>query len=132
MSSALELIPPIHRKRTDTIPAKTIGLIDNVRQNKMLFLFLLPGLVYFIVFQYIPLGGLIIAFKDYKMGKGLLGSDWVGLEHFLRLFSTSKFYEVFGNTLIINFYKTIFYFPVPIIISLLLNEIRFNRFKRLV
>lgn len=132
MSNALELMPPIYKKKRNRLIAAVGGLIDNVRAHKLLYLFLLPGVAYFVIFHYIPLGGLIIAFKDYNMMKGFLGSEWVGFEHFVKLFSTPKFYQVFANTLIINFYKTLFFFPVPIIVSLLLNEVRSSGFRRTV
>ena len=129
MSSALEKIPPILKKRKGFL-AGIDALLENIRKYRLLYLFMVPGILYFVIFHYIPMGGLVIAFKDYKMIKGLLGSPWVGFKHFIKLFSTDKFYQVFFNTLIINFYKTLFFFPVPIIISVLLNEIRFIGFKR--
>ena len=130
MSNALRKIPPIYEKNTRPFIGRMTAFLDNINRNRMLYVFLIPGILYFIIFHYVPLGGLIIAFKDYNMMKGFLGSDWVGFEHFERLFSTPKFYQVFANTLIINLYKTLFFFPVPIIISLMLNEINSSAFKR--
>lgn len=130
MSSALEKLTPIYKKNRKTFFPGVFRLLENIKKYKMLYLFLVPGLLYFIIFHYIPMGGLIIAFKDYKMSEGFLMSPWVGFKHFTKLFSTDKFYQVLFNTLIINFYKTLLFFPVPIIISLLLNEIRYIHFKR--
>lgn len=99
---------------------------------KYLTLLFLPAVVYYIVFHYIPIYGVIIAFKSYKFSLGILGSPWVGLEHFKDLFAVPSFWQVFRNTLIISLYKFIFGFPIPIIFALLLNEIRRAFFKKVV
>lgn len=96
----------------------------------MLYLFLLPGLLYFVIFKYLPMYGIMIAFQDYSPFKGVAGSEFVGLKHFMRFFEDDAFITVFRNTLLISLYKLIFGFPVPIILALMLNEVRVLWFKR--
>lgn len=92
---------------------------------------LLPGLLYFFIFRYLPMGGLLIAFKDYDIFRGIWDSPWVGLDIFREVFSSSDFKDVLVNTLLISVYKLVFGFPVPIILALLLNEMRVQLFKRI-
>ena len=87
--------------------------------------------LYFIIFCYTPMYGILMAFKDYKISKGVMGSDWVGLYYFQKLFSSSRFWSVLGNTLIISLLKLILGFFPPIIFALLLNEIKTPWFKKL-
>ncbi|MCT4544887.1 MAG: ABC transporter permease subunit [Vallitalea sp.] len=102
------------------------------KKNKYLFLLLLPVIVYFIIFHYVPMYGAIISFKEFYPRLGIWGSKWVGLEHFKRLFSGIYFFPVLRNTLIISFGKLLFGFPAPIILCILLNEVRRKRFKKAV
>ncbi|EKN65247.1 binding-protein-dependent transport systems inner membrane component [Neobacillus bataviensis LMG 21833] len=90
---------------------------------------ILPGLVYFLIFKYIPLGGSIIAFQDYNVFKGITGSEFVGFKHFKNLFTYPEFMQIFNNTLLISAYKLVLGFPSPIILALLLNEVRKKLFK---
>jgi putative aldouronate transport system permease protein len=92
----------------------------------------LPGLIYFIMFKYVPMGGLVIAFKDYSPFKGIWGSPWVGFDNFKKFFSNSDFWKLLTNTLGISILQLVFYFPAPIILSLFLNEVRHSGYKRLV
>lgn len=101
-----------------------------VRRNLSLYLLLIPGIVYLIIFKYIPIGGLIMAFQDFNVFKGFMASEWVGLLQFQKLFSSPDFYRIFRNTLLINGYKIIFGFPLPIILAIMLNEIRFTSVKK--
>lgn len=102
-------------------------------KQRYLFFLLSFALVWTIIFRYGPMYGVIIAFKEYRIFDGVLGSEWVGLDHFVRMFSgTTAFGEVFFNTLFISLYRVIFGFPGPIILALLLNEIYHLRFKRVV
>lgn len=103
-----------------------------VLRNKYIYLMVLPGFLYFIIFKYIPMAGLVIAFQDYQPYKGFLGSEWVGLEHFRRLFTDPGFWQIFKNTLIVFMVNILFYFPIPIILSVMLNEVANGYFKRLV
>lgn len=101
-----------------------------MRRNGILYLFLLPGVLYFIVFKYLPMYGILIAFQDYSPFKGILGSDFVGFKHFIRFFEDDEFVTVFRNTLLISLYKLALGFPVPIALALLLNEVRLAWFRR--
>lgn len=101
------------------------------RGNADLYLlFLLPGLVFLFIFKYIPMGGIVIAFQDYNIFAGILGSEWKGFANFQKLIGNEEFYRVFMNTLIISVYKLLVNFPVPVLIAILLNEIRAAAFKR--
>ncbi len=102
-----------------------------VKSHKWLYLLFLPGLIFFIVFKYIPMAGLIIAFQQFSPYRGFLGSEWVGLYHFQNLFSGSDFRMLMENTLILSILNLIFYFPAPIILALLLNEMRAQAYKRI-
>ncbi|QAY67635.1 ABC transporter permease [Paenibacillus protaetiae] len=106
------------------------GLGKRVWRNKWIYLMILPGLIYFIIFKYVPMFGLVIAFEDYKPFKGVFGSDWVGLDHFRRLFTQPDFWNILANTLILFGMNLVFYFPVPILLALMLNEVRVSFFKR--
>jgi len=97
-----------------------------------LYLLLLPGLLFFLLFKYVPMWGVIIAFMDYSPFRGILGSEWVGFRHFVTLFTYDQFWRIFRNTIVISFYNLIFFFPAPIVLALLLNEIRKQVFKRFV
>ncbi len=101
-----------------------------LRRRWQLYVMLLPMVALYIIFRYIPMGGLIIAFQDYNIFKGILGSKWVGLAHFQKLFKAKDFYQVFMNTVEISMLKVLFGFPAPILLALLLNEIRSVRFRR--
>ena len=106
------------------------GFLHNYIKNKYLFMLLAPVLIYFIVFHYGPMYGILIAFKEFYPAKGILGSEWIGFNNFEKLFTGLYFIPVLKNTLIISFYKLVFGFPAPIIVCLLLNEVRKVAFKR--
>ncbi|WP_414625974.1 ABC transporter permease [Paenibacillus massiliensis] len=97
-----------------------------------MYLMLLPGVLYFVVFKYVPMYGISMAFQDYRPHLGFFGSSWVGFKHFERFFSEPQFWMLFRNTFILALYNLIFFFPLPIILSLMLNEVRHHRFKRFV
>ncbi len=99
-------------------------------RDKWMYVLLTPGLLYFLVFKYLPMWGVLLAFKNYQPYLGFSKSEWVGLEHFRILFANPEFGMLLENTLILSFYNLIFYFPAPIILALLLNEIRLSFFKR--
>ena len=104
----------------------------SVRNNYMLYLMLLPMLAFFILFLYKPMGGLVIAFKDFSPFKGIAASPWVGLEHFKEFFTGPYAFRVIRNTLVISMTSLLFGFPAPIILALLLNELRAGKFKMVV
>jgi putative aldouronate transport system permease protein len=101
-----------------------------LKRDRWMYFLLLPGLLYFIIFKYLPMGGLIMVFQNYKPYTGFLHSRWVGLDNFERFFSEPVFWQLLWNTLILAFYNIIFYFPLPIILALMLNEIMSSAFKR--
>lgn len=107
----------------------------NYWNNKFLVLLFLPAIVFFLVFSYAPMYGIIIAFKDYKFLQGIIGSPWApnhGFGHFLTMLQGLTFPQVFMNTVTLSFYKLIFGFPAPIIFALLLNEVRAARYKKVI
>lgn len=101
-----------------------------LRRDKWLYLLLLPGLLYFLVFKYVPMWGVLLAFQNYQPFTGFLKSEWVGFEHFRLFFNNPEFFMLLRNTLLLSFYNLIFFFPAPIILALLLNEVRLSFFKR--
>ncbi|WP_229675716.1 ABC transporter permease [Saccharibacillus kuerlensis] len=90
---------------------------------------ILPGFLYFVVFKYFPMGGLVIAFQDYQPYQGILGSPWVGFKHFVRLFTEPTFFMLLRNTLVLFALNIVVFFPLPIILALMLNEVRHRFFK---
>lgn len=107
-------------------------LHKDFKLNRWLYLMILPALAYYIIFQYGPMYGTIIAFKDYSPANGILGSEWVGLAHFRDFFNGLYFWRIFKNTFILSVNTLIFEFPAPIILALLINELRSRSFKRVV
>ncbi|MFF0247628.1 ABC transporter permease [Streptosporangium sandarakinum] len=107
-------------------------LRDRLRRDWTLLLLCLPGVLYFVVFFYVPLLGNVIAFKDYAPFLGIDGSPWVGLENFVMLLEEPEFWTAVGNTLQITALQLLLYFPAPIALALLLNSLVGNRVKRLV
>lgn len=100
------------------------------QKDWQLHLMILPGLLFILIFKYMPLGGITIAFKEFLPGKGIWGSPWVGLENFEYMLALPDTKRVMWNTLFIAAAKILINFPVPIIISILLNEVKNHRFKR--
>lgn len=125
------------RLRPGIKPRKPYGLLAYLRDHYLLYLMLVPGLFFLIVYKFLPLYGITIAFKDYSIFAGsnpidaIAKSPWVGFKHFDRLFSSSQFVKVLLNTLIINGYKILFLFPIPIICAIMLNEIRNVAYRKL-
>lgn len=97
-----------------------------------LYLFLLPAIVITFIFKYIPMNGIIIAFQDYNIFEGISGSPFVGLKHFETSFTNPEFYRVLRNTLVINLYKLVYWVPGPLILALMINEMRSSGVRRLV
>ncbi|MYL46720.1 ABC transporter permease [Virgibacillus halodenitrificans] len=114
--------PPIKHSRFNLVKKRMM-------KSWQLYVFLIPALTYFIIFHYIPMYGVQIAFKDFYATEGILGSPWVGFEHFTRFFDSYYFWRLLKNTLLINLYQLLL-FPLPIIFALMLNELRNGPFKR--
>ena len=102
----------------------------SIWRQRALYLMAIPGIAYFIVFKYVPMGGLVIAFQDYSPFRGIAGSPWVGFDHFIRFFSESTFVMLLVNTVTVSLLLLIFAFPIPIILALMLNELRSKLFQR--
>lgn len=97
-----------------------------------LYMMLLIPVVLTIVYKYIPMYGIQIAFRDYKASRGMFGSEWVGLKWFERFFSSPNCVRMIKNTVLLSFYGLLWSFPIPIILALMINQLRFNKFKRTV
>ncbi|GHU16458.1 sugar ABC transporter permease [Spirochaetia bacterium] len=109
---------------------KTLIAVD-FRRNKLIYLMVVPMVVYLLVFCYYPMYGAVIAFKTYVPARGILGSPWVGLKHFKDFFGSFYFGRLIKNTFLISFWGIIFGFPAPILLALMLNEIRGRAFKKI-
>jgi len=103
-----------------------------VLRNWQLYVFLIPTILYFLIFRYYPMYGLQIAFRNYKASKGIWGSQWVGMRNFQRFFATADFWQLLENTLAISVGNLLISFPVPIILALLLNQMPSKRYKKIV
>lgn len=111
---------------------KSFAFRRDIWNNRYLYLFILPGAIWFLIFCYQPLYGMLIAFKDYDIVAGVMASPWVGLKYFQDFFHDYNFKPIMINTIMISFLKLLIGFPAPIILALLLNEIRKLVFKRVV
>jgi putative aldouronate transport system permease protein len=113
-------------------PPKRASRIGSLKKDKWMYMLLLPGLLYFIIFKYLPMWGVLISFQNYQPFIGFWNSDWIGFEHFRNFFSNPDFARLLRNTFILAVYDMVFFFPAPIIVSLLLNEIRMASYKKLI
>ncbi len=104
----------------------------SVKKYWFIYLLAFPGFVFLVVFSYAPIYGVLMAFKDFKMNLGIMGSPWVGLQHYRTLFSDSAFIRAFKNTIIINVYNLVFGFTFNIFLALMINEIRLKKLKSVV
>jgi len=103
-----------------------------IKNNWQLYLLFLPVFVYFLIFEYFPMYGVQVAFKDFKAVDGILGSEWVGFKHFKDFFNAYYFKRLLANTLLLNVYNLLWSFPVPIVLALMLNQIRNDKTKRFI
>ncbi|KAB8133582.1 sugar ABC transporter permease [Gracilibacillus oryzae] len=110
--------------------SKSNAMFKKLIRYRYIYLLVLPGFLFLIIFKFIPMWGLILSFQEYNPFQGILGSEWVGFKNFTDLFSSDQFYMMFRNTLLINIFSLVFYFPLPIILALMLNEVRHEVFKR--
>lgn len=107
-------------------------ILKDIKVNKYVYLMAIPMVIYFTLFSYIPMYGVIIAFKDFSPRLGILGSRWVGLKHFKNFFQSIYFIRTFKNTALLSLYSLLWGFPIPIILALLINEVRIKWFKKTV
>ena len=117
---------------TVQIPKRTLGerIKRDLSQNHVFYIMLIPLVLFYVIFHYWPMYGAQIAFKNFTVGKGIEGSPWVGFKHFNTFFKSIYFTRLLGNTLAINFADIIFGFPLPIILAILLNEVRSTGYKK--
>ena len=108
------------------------GVVKEVKTNKILFLLLLPGLLYFLIFHYGPMFGIIIAFQKYRITRGFFAGPWVGFLQFKNFFASVYAYQIIRNTFVLSLYTLLIGFPIPIIFAIMLNEVRLVPFKRAV
>lgn len=106
-------------------------VIGNLKRNYIAYLMLLPGIAYYLIFRYAPMWGVLIAFKDYNLYKGFTASPWIGLDTYRILFSLPNFMRIVWNTLRLNLLNLLFGFPAPIILALMMNELRNRKFLRI-
>ena len=107
-------------------------MLNAIQRYKVMYLLLLPGLIYFAIFKYIPMFGLILAFKKYNVVLGFWGSPWIGLRNFMQFIQGVYFWDLIENTVMISLYKLIFGFTAPILLALMLNEVTVQWFKKTV
>lgn len=100
-----------------------------IRRNGGLYLLMIPAMIIFICFTYLPMYGIVIAFKNFKPARGILGSEWAGLRYFKKYFSSYMFSNTIRNTLVISIYTILVTFPLPILIALMCNQMYAKRFK---
>lgn len=100
------------------------------KQNLWLYIFLIPGFVYIFIFNYVPMYGIIIAFKNFTPVKGIMGSPWIGMDNFEYLFKSKDFLVVLKNSIVLSFLRLLWGFPAPILLAIMLNEVKNLRFKK--
>lgn len=105
-------------------------LWKNIKKHKGIYIIFLPSLLFYLIFMYVPMFGTVIAFQDYSIARGIFGSRFVGLENFKSFLTNYKFFQLLRNTLFINGLNLLVGFPAPIVLALLLNEVRSLRFKK--
>lgn len=103
-----------------------------IKKHRILYLFMVPLVIWLLIFCYAPMGGIVLAFKNYRFDMGIFGSPWAGLKHFKAFMTSPEFWITIRNTLVISGLKILFCFPAPIILALLLNEVRAPKFKSLI
>jgi putative aldouronate transport system permease protein len=122
----------IRESKLSKISAFLKAIPKDISKYKLLYLMALPGIIYYVIFHYVPMYGAMIAFKSFNPVEGILGSPWIGMKHFNDFFKSVYFLRIVKNTLLINVYELLWGFPAPIILALLMNEIRGTIFKRTV
>lgn len=107
------------------------SLLKSIKKHRYRYLLILPGFIWFFIFKYIPYSGLLMAFQNFNARRGLFGSEWVGLENFRYVFQSTDFLNMVRNTLLIGGLNIVFYFPLPIIVAIMVSEVRHDKFKRI-
>ncbi|MCY9656641.1 ABC transporter permease subunit [Paenibacillus chondroitinus] len=117
--------------RENVTVKKKNSFLRSIKRDSLLYLLLLLPMAYILIFKYAPIYGVLMAFQDYNIFQGISGSEWVGLDVFKFIFEQNSFYRALTNTLVLNFLDLIAGFPAPILLAILLNELRFVRFKKI-
>lgn len=125
MQEAVEVAPKSPRI------SKWANFLRRVRRERTWYIMMAIPFAYYLIFHYLPMGGIVLAFQDYKMGRGVFGSDWVGFKWFVQFFESFYFWRLMRNTLLLSFLTIVFGFPVPIIFALMLNEMKVLPLKRI-
>ena len=113
-------------------PLKRAKTLTDIKARWQIYLLLVLPLAFIIIFAYIPMGGIVIAFKQYNFRQGIFGSPWVGLAHFTRFIESRRFTQVIGNTVILSLYGLLVSFPMPIIFALFLNALPMDKYKKII
>lgn len=121
-------VPALRRRAAHV--RMSVRISRELRRNWVLYLMVLPGVLYFLLFRYGPIFGATIAFKNYRVLDGITGSPWVGFKNFETVFRSTYFLNILGNTLLISIYKILFGLPVAVGLALMLNEVRLRWYKR--
>lgn len=111
---------------------KKVKLTTLIKNNWQLYVLVLPVVIYFFVFNYLPMYGIQISFRNYKAVQGITGSEWVGLKHFKTFFEAYYFKRLLANTLVLNIFNILWNFPIPIILAILLNQVRSDKRKKFI
>lgn len=109
---------------------KSNNIVLNVKKNSQLYMLLLPGFIILIIFKYVPMYGVLMAFQNYSFTKGIIGSQWIGFEYFQRFFSSYQFWQQIKNTIGLSVYQLILTFPIPIVVALMLNQLTKEKTKK--
>lgn len=123
MEEAANLPNPSLHEDVPVQPAVMLKKKSYVLKHWEIYTMVLPGIIFFLLFKYVPLLGTVIAFQDYNVFQGITGSPFVGWKHFVNLFTYPEFYRMFNNTMLISLYQLVFGFPAPLLLALLLNEV---------
>ena len=121
-----------HMEGDVKLKRKELSPFQKMKKNYQLYLLILPTFIYFIIFRYVPMYGVMMAFKDFVASKGIMGSPWVGLKHFDRFFNSFQFEALIKNTIGLSVYQLLITFPIPIIIALMLNQLAREKVKKFI
>ncbi len=111
---------------------RRLSVLGRIKRDRVYLLLLLPAIIYYIMFRYTPMFGVVLSFMDYNLFKGIWGSEWVGFKHFEAFLTNPNAMTVVRNNLVLGLYKLIFTFPAPIILAILFHEMRWKKYKRFV
>lgn len=115
---------------TRTVIDGLTGKLREANRHRALYLLLLPGLAFFLIFKYVPIYGIQLAFREYRLYTPYIRMDWIGLKKFAQLLADPDFWRAFNNTVIISAYQLVFAFPIPVILAIMLSELRLRGFQR--